>query len=114
MNNRIGRVNKLIKKELGKIIVAEIDLEKNGITTITRVESVPNLTETFVYISIIGGKKDKIFNALQKNIYHLQKKLNKKLNMRPVPKIIFREERETEKAEKIEKILEKIKRNDIV
>lgn len=109
MNNRIARINELIKKELGKLIQEKVEFLGESLTTITRVETVSNLSEAFVYISVIGENKKQAMNILQKNIYQLQKELNKKLNMRPVPKIIFREEKETENAEKIEQILEKIK-----
>lgn len=110
MSKRVNKINELIKKELGKIIFKEIEISKENLTTITRVQTTPNLTEAFVYISVIGENEKQIFNILQKNIYFLQKKLNKKLNMRPVPKIVFKKEQETENAEKIEKILEKIKK----
>jgi len=109
MTNRISRINELIKEEVGKIILAEIELPKENLTTVTRVQTTSNLIESFVYISTIGKDKEQIFNLLQKNVYHLQQKLNKKLNMRPIPKIVFREEKETKKAAKIEKLLEKIK-----
>ena len=109
MSDRTKQVNKLIKRELGKIILEEIEFLRDNLTTITRVKTVPNLSEAFVYISVIGSKKEQILNILQKNIYSLQKKLDKRLHMRPVPKIIFKEERQTEEAEKIERLLEKIK-----
>ena len=110
MTNRIPRINELIKEELGKIILTEVEFPKENLTTITRVETTSNLIETFVYVSTIGRDREQIFNLLQKNIYRIQQKLNKKLNIRPLPKIIFRKEKETERAEKIENLLEKIKK----
>lgn len=109
MTNRILKVNEVIKEELGKIIYSKIDISKNILITITRVKVLPNLSQAFVYISVIGGDEKEIFNILEKNIYHIQQHLNKRLNMRPIPKIIFKLEKETEKAAKVEELLEKIK-----
>lgn len=107
MTNRILRVNEVIKEELGKIIQHDIEMPKGTLITITRVKTLPNLSQSFIYISTIGGKDP--LDILKKNIYHIQQHLNKRLNMRPVPKIIFKQEEEIEKAVKVEELLEKIK-----
>ena len=113
MSKRILQVNELIKEELGKIILQEIEFPKNFLITITRVETASNLKQAFVYISTIGVKEEdekEAFSILEKNIYRTQKELNRKLNMRPVPKIIFKQEKETKKAAIVEGLLEKIKK----
>lgn len=110
MRERVLNVNQLIKKEVSSIILREIDLNPNTIITITRVDTSPNLIQSKIYISIIPDDKFEIvFNIFKKNIYHIQQKLNKRLKMRPVPKILFVEEKKTKEAEKIEKILEELK-----
>ena len=110
MRERVLNVNQLIKKEVSSIILREIDLNPNTIITITRVDTSPNLIQSKIYISIIPDDKFEIvFNIFKKNIYHIQQKLNKRLKMRPVPKILFIEEKKTKEAEKIEKILEELK-----
>jgi ribosome-binding factor A len=108
MTNRIIKVDELIKKELGKIIQNDVEIAKDSLITITRVKTLPNLSQSFIYISIMGEEK-KIMDILKKKIYHIQQHLNKRLNMRPIPKIIFKLDKETEKAARIEELLEKIK-----
>lgn len=113
MTNRILRVNELMKEELGKIIIQEMDFPKEFLITLTRTETTPNLKQSFAYISIIGAgenEEKKVLDILKKNIYRIQKKLDKKLRMRPVPKIIFKQENETKKAATVEELLEKIKK----
>lgn len=110
MSNRIPQVNELIKEELGKIILQEVEVPEGNLITVTRVETVPNLSQSYVYISDFGKNKEEVFDLLKKDIYHLQQELNKRLNMRPIPKIIFKEEKETEKAAQIEELLEKVKK----
>ncbi len=108
MTSRILKVNKVIKEELGKIIHNDIEIPKSALLTITRVKTLSNLSQSFVYISTIGDNKEAI-DILKKNIYNIQQHLNKRLNMRPVPKIIFKQEEETKRAAKVEELLEKIK-----
>jgi len=107
---RVEKINALLKKELNKIFLKEFDFSPEVFITITRVETSSNLIESKVYISVIPKKaKKEIFDFLNKEIYHIQQKINKALRMRPVPKIIFKEEKETERAGEVERILKEIK-----
>ena len=110
MPARVLKVNELIKRELSQILLKEADLQKGVLLTVTRVETSPNLIQSKVYLSILpGAQSAKVVRALSSQIYFLQQKLNQRLKMRPTPKIILLEEKETEKAGKIEEVLEKLK-----
>lgn len=110
MKLRIQRVNQLIKREISQIILREFDFSRNILVTITRVETTANLIESKIYVSVMPVEKfPDIFFELNKKIYETQQKLNKRLRMRPIPKIEFVEEKETKEAGEIEKILEKLK-----
>ena len=107
---RIPQVNQLIKKELGQIILREGDFSKNVLVTITRVETSRNLIDTRVYVSVLPETQSQvILETLNRRIFHLQQMLNKRLRMRPIPKIQFLEEKQTVEAGKIEQLLQKIK-----
>lgn len=111
MNNRIARINSLIKKELSQIFLREFDVPKDVLVTLTRVETSPDLKFAKVFISVWPQKlKEKFLANLGKNVFFFQKKLNKKLTMRNVPKIIFIEEKKLSEAGRIEEILEKLKK----
>lgn len=123
MRNRIPRLNALIKKEVNQILLRDFDFSDNILVTITRVETSPNLIQTKVYISVIlayrslsfGGKEDqtdRVFTILNRRIYDIQQKINKRLRMRPVPKIKFVKEERTKEAGRIEELLEKIKEEE--
>ena len=110
MSERINKVNELIKRELSKIILEEINFPKGALVTIIRVEAAPNLYSARVYIGVIPEEKTKeIFVMLRNSIYNLQQLLNKRLRMRPIPRIEFLQEKQVQKREKIEEILDKIK-----
>ncbi|MBM3250943.1 MAG: 30S ribosome-binding factor RbfA [Candidatus Nealsonbacteria bacterium] len=107
MSTRLLRVNSLIKKELSQILSREVDFPQGVLVTVTRVETTSNLIEAKVYVSLLGEKQaENVFKILNNNIYHIQQILNKRLKMRPIPKIIFKKEEKTGEASKIEEILE--------
>ena len=113
MNKRTQRVNRLIQQELSRLILKELDFLSGSLTvfiTLTRVETSSNLIQAKVYISVLPEKKTKeIFQILNRQIYQLQQKLNRRLKMRPVPRISFLEEKKTSEAGRVEEILEKLK-----
>lgn len=106
MSERIQRVNQLIKRELGQIILKEIEFPSGVLVTLTRAETSIGLKQAKIYVSAIPRiKLDVVLKILNHQIHSLQQKLNKRLKMRPLPKIMFMEEKETVKAGEIEKIL---------
>jgi len=112
MTDRIPRINQLIKKELGEILLKEFDSPRGTLVTITRVETSTNLKQAKVYISVIftGKQSLEIINTLKNMDYSFQKLLDKRLRMRKVPKIIFLQETETAQAARIEEILFNLRR----
>ncbi|MFH1462374.1 MAG: 30S ribosome-binding factor RbfA [bacterium] len=111
MGKRIIQVNKLIREELSQIILKEAEFPSGTLVTLTRVETSVNLSRSRIYISCLPSSMAKrVFQILNRQIYELQQKLNQRLRMRPVPRIVFIEERETAKAGQIEKLLEEVKR----
>ena len=111
MGKRLEQVNQLIKEELSQIILKEFDFPSDILITLTRVETTSNLIQAKIYISVMPEKKTKeILQILNRQIYQLQQKLNKRLKMRPVPRVCFKEEKETSEAGRIEEILERIKK----
>jgi len=113
MKERILKINSLIKKELGKILLREIDFPTGSLVTVTRVDTSPNLIQTKVYISTIPEESSQeVFDVLENNIYSIQQKLNKKINMRPMPRIFFVKEKATSEAGRVEELLEEIKKDE--
>ncbi|MBU0546731.1 MAG: 30S ribosome-binding factor RbfA [Patescibacteria group bacterium] len=111
MSRRILRLNELIQKELGQIILHEIEFPVNILVTLTRVDVSSDLGEAKIYISCLPDSWiNKAIKILKTNIYDIQQQLNHNLNIRKVPRIIFIEEKQTKEAGRVEELLEKIKR----
>ena len=111
---RVQRVNQLIKKELSQIILKEVNFPPDVLVTVTRVESSRNLIQAKVYISVMPENETaNVLQILDNLIYDLQQQLNKRLKMRPIPRIIFVKEKKTEEAGRIEELLEKIHQKNV-
>ncbi len=111
MSKRILKINELIQKELGQIILREIEFSKNTLVTITRVETSPDLSQTKVYISCWPENQGhRILQILKRQGYHIQYKLNKRLKTKIIHRIRFVKELKTIQAGRIEQILDNIKK----
>ena len=107
MSTRQDKINDLIRDEVGRIISRDVDLPAGVLSTVVGVETSRTLEHASVYISAVpDAKADEIIRILTKDIYSIQKALNKKLIMRPIPKIRFVHDQGEEHAQKIEKLLD--------
>ena len=106
MSERIQKINKLIKRHLGEIFLKELSLKPGLFLTVSKVDTTPDLRYTQVFISVFPYKEaDYAIKTLIKELYSIQGSLNKKLKMRPLPKLEFKLDPTEEEADKIEKIL---------
>lgn len=106
MDNRINKINSLLKHEISKILLHDFAFSPEILVTLTRVIASSNLIEAKVYISVYPEEKsDGIINALQKSVYDVQYKINRILRQRPIPKIKFLKETEISKSARIEELL---------
>ena len=110
MNDRIAKVNELMKRELGQIILREVEMPEKAVVTLTRVIASGNLQQARVYISVVPDEKaQEVLKTLGQNVFDIQQILNRKQKMRPVPKILWVAEKATAEAQRIEEILDQIK-----
>ena len=105
---RILKVNKLIKQEVGKIILSEINFPADIMVTVVKAEASKDLRYADVFVSVLPfEKKEEVQEILKENIYFMQKILNKKLFMKPLPRIRFVIDESGEDVERIEELLKK-------
>ncbi len=110
MSSRIKKVNQLMKEEVSQVVNKDVQTARSLIT-VTRVDTSPDLNQSKVYISVMPEeKRQEAMEQLKEQIYDIQQKVNKRLNMRPVPRIRFIKEQKSKEAARVEAILEKLKR----
>ena len=99
------RMNSLIREELGKIFERELEFPE-ALVTITDVEVNPKLEAAIVNFSVLPSEKsDRVLEILNKLKRNLQFKLNRKLNIRPMPELVFKIDYGLRNAALIEKAL---------
>lgn len=101
---RIERINNFLRKEISQILLKEMDFEQTFVT-VTDVKTSTDLTKARVFITIIPETKEKeVLSILGENIYDIQKRINKRLNTRPIPKIHFEIDKGMKNLYKIDEI----------
>jgi ribosome-binding factor A len=98
MNYRNLRVANLIQEELGKIILREMEFGKSVLVTITGVEVSKDLNQAQIRFGVIPQTAVKEVMALLEQYQPLlQNLLMKKINIKPMPRIVFELEQGLEK-----------------
>jgi len=110
------RVGELVKQNIGELLIrneAKIPLINSKLVTITEVRMTPDLKTARVYVIPLGGKGTKETVRILTEYSHLVRRaLSKRLDIKFLPKLTFVEDNSFEYAEKIEKIIKKIREND--
>tara|TARA_B100001113_G_scaffold334689_1_gene313564 strand:+ start:509 stop:907 length:399 start_codon:yes stop_codon:yes gene_type:complete len=110
------RVGELVKQNLGELFIrneAKIPSINSKLVTVTEVRMTPDLKTARVYVIPLGGIDMKeTVRALTESSHIVRRALSKRLDIKFLPKLVFVEDNSFEYAEKIEKIIRKIKIND--
>lgn len=113
MSNRIEKVNSLLGREINSIFLKDFNFPEGVLVTLSRVDCTANLIEAKVYISVFpDDREDEIMKFLNRAVYAIQQKINKKLKMRPIPKIIFVIDKNFSKAGRVEELLSQLKNQE--
>jgi len=106
MSQRIQKINSLIRKHIAEILIKDLSLKSGVFLTVSKVDTTPDLRYTRVFLSVFPEKETHyVEETLKKEAYLLQGALNKKLHMKPLPKLVFKTDATEVEADKIEKIL---------
>ncbi len=103
MSYRVEKINELLHKEVSKTLLKNVDFE-GYIVTVTSVKTSPDFLNTDILITVMPDSKEKeALMEIDKNIYDIQKIINKKLNIKNVPKLSFKIDEGTKNLYKIDR-----------
>lgn len=105
--NRIAKLNSLIHKEVGEILLP-LTSGQNALVTISKVDVSKDTRWAKVWISIVGGDDDKIMDLIKENIYDIQGELNRRVNLKLVPRLQFFLDTSPRHAQHINELIERI------
>ncbi len=87
MSQRTDRVDELLRQEIGALLAKDLADPRIGFATITDVETSPDLRHAKVWVSVIGGKSDRVetVRALQASMGYVRHELGKRLRIKRIP-----------------------------
>ena len=115
MSRRTERVNALLKKQIGEIIVSQInDPRLTSLITITNVEVSPDLGRAKGFTSALGSSEDigVIIDTLNKASGYLRRELKQRVVLRNIPLLNFVFDDSIEKAQRMLDLISDVRSAD--
>lgn len=110
MPHRMEKINELVRDLLGDILMRELSLKSGILVTISKVDTSKDLRYTRVFLSVYPeNESNYALQALRNEMFEIQGKLNKKLHIRPLPRVEFVLDRTEVEADEVEKLLGEIR-----
>ena len=107
----LGRLTEDVKREISAALPEIKDKHVSGeIVSISRVEITSDLSYCKVYVSCLGGegKTNAAVKALEKSAGFIVRRINARIRMRKMPRLIFVPDNSQEYYEKISRILDSL------
>ena len=105
---RMKQINELLKEELAQLVQRET---RGKFVTVTLIETAKDLKNATVWVATLDPEKDKIIEFLNQSAHEFQKILGKKLDLRNIPRLYFKLDESGKHAQKIDKILDREKKD---
>jgi len=108
----VERIADQIREEVAEMIVAELKDPRIGLATVTRVELGGDLHHVRILVSVLGNieAQRKSIEGLSSAAGFIRRELGRRLRMRRAPELTFVLDRGAEEGEKIEALLQKLKK----
>ena len=108
---RANRVAAVIKEEISQILLREIHDPDLGFVTITGVRLSNDLRHAKVFYSVLGdqGRRDETRSALERSLKFIRSEVGQRVRLRFVPTLQFVYDDSTEYADKINRLLKRIR-----
>ena len=93
MSRRLERVNGLLRQEISAIVSSDLsDPRLGSLISVTEVDCSPDLGSAKVYVSVLGGQKEKSasLEALKSAAGFVHRNLRGRVRLRTVPSLEFR------------------------
>jgi ribosome-binding factor A len=104
---RQNRIDHELQRELARLISRELSDPRLGFVTVTRVEITQDMHTAKVFVSVIGDRHiaRQSLDALESAKGFLRGELGHAVKLRHTPELVFVEDRSTERAIELSKVL---------
>jgi len=112
-SKRIAQVNELIREELGSIFTRELEMPKDCIVTISRVETSADLEHAKIWLKVYPTSHTReVMSTVINKSKEVQHILDKLLVLKFVPRLHFKVDESEDKAARINELIEQIHKDD--
>jgi len=110
VSTRQNKVSDLIRGEVSRLLLRELRDPRIGFVTITAASVSPDLRNAWVYVSVLGGDRERqsTLEALNRASGFIRKEVFRNLRLRFSPTIEFRFDDSLERGARIEETLRSI------
>ena len=107
MGHRLRRVNESVKEVVSAAIADGLKDPRVGFVTVTGVETTQDLRHAKVFVSVLGGAKERAATlaGLEASHGYLQARVNDALHLKHTPRLEFLYDDTTDRAMRIEALL---------
>ena len=107
MTQRTDRIDELLRQEIGKALEREVTDPRIGFVTVTKVETVPDLSRAKVWVSIIGTADERklTLRALSSAMPFIRHGLSSKIRLRRIPEFDVKLDDTIERGTRVLQIL---------
>jgi ribosome-binding factor A len=112
--HRLERLADQIRDEVAEMIAGELKDPRIGLATVTRVELSPDYRHGRVWVTVLGDEEAEraTLAGLASAAGYVRREIGQRLRLRRAPDLVFALDRGAHEAEKIEKALQEIKREE--
>lgn len=116
MGTRQHKLARQLQKDLGEILdSASRNVFPSTILSVMEVKVTPDLSVAKVFVSVFNARSDeKVMSWLNKNNSQIRHALAQRIRnqVRQIPELVFQSDKTQEKAERLEKLLKEINKDD--
>lgn len=114
MSIRLEKVSEEIKHRMNSAMSKDIMELHAGLVTVSRVIMSPDLKIAKIYVSFLGNKEpeSKLVEKINSRKGHIRFLLGKQIKLKYVPELIFFHDDTMEYADRINKLLNEVKKNE--
>jgi len=103
------RINEFIRDHLSEILQRSLETPPGRMVTITRVETAPDLSQSYVFVTVWPKKvRGSTLKQLRKQASEFQRTLDDKLKRRRTPKLLFTIDEGTNEVPHLQELFEQI------
>jgi len=115
MTQRTDRIDALLREEIGAILTRDVSDPAIGFTTVTDVQTTPDLSHAEVWISQIGQPAERAASlaALRRALPYVRRLLGARVRLRRIPELHLRVDETAERGTRVLKLLSELEAGDL-